>query len=95
MHDLLIAPDSREVLRGEETFQLSRKEYDLLHLLAIKPGQLLTHQVLLNTIWAESFVNETHCLRVLVGHLRQKLGDDPMQPHYIHTVQGVGYRLKP
>lgn len=95
VHDLLIDPDSRDVLRGEETLQLSRKEFDLLHLLALKPGQLLTHQVLLNTIWGESFVYETHYLRVLVGHLRQKLGDDPMQPRYILTVQGVGYRLKP
>ncbi len=94
VHDLLIDPDSREVFRGEQALQLSRKEFDLLHLLAIKPGRILTHQLLLSTIWGDSFINETHYLRILVGHLRQKLGDDPMQPRYILTVQGVGYRLK-
>lgn len=94
LQDLVINPATREVLRGKEQLHLSRKEFDLLHLLAIKPGRILTHQVLLSTLWGDSFVNETHYLRVLVGHLRQKLGDDPMQPDYIVTVQGVGYRIK-
>jgi len=94
VHDLVINPDSREVYRDEEQLHLSRKEFDLLHLLAVKPGRILTHQVLLSTLWGASYVTETHYLRVLVGHLRQKLSDDPMQPKYIITVQGVGYRLK-
>jgi two-component system KDP operon response regulator KdpE len=92
--DHVINPTSREVFRDKQQLHLSRKEFDLLHLLAIKPGRILTHQVLLSTLWGDSFVNETHYLRVLVGHLRQKLSDDPMQPDYIVTVQGVGYRLK-
>ncbi len=94
IHDLIIDTNSREVYRKQEQVHLSRKEFDLLHLLAIKPGRILTHQVLLSTLWGDTFVNETHYLRVLVGHLRQKLSDDPMKPDYVITVQGVGYRLK-
>lgn len=91
--DLLIDLNLREVYQADKQVHLSRKEFDLLHLLLAKPGRILTHQQLLSTIWGETFVSETHYLRVLVGHLRQKLNDDPMNPHYIATVQGVGYRF--
>lgn len=94
INDLVIDAYSREVYLDNEQLHLSRKEFELLHLLAIQPGRILTHQMLLRTIWGETFTHETHYLRVLIGHLRQKLGDDPMNPQYITTVQGVGYRLK-
>lgn len=83
----------REVAVDKETVQLSRKEFQLLRLLIRKKGQVLTHQQLLREVWGPSQLNETHYLRVLVGQLRQKLGDDPARPRFIVTVQGVGYRL--
>lgn len=73
--------------------QLSRKEFQLLRLLVGKKGQVLTHQQLLREVWGPSQEHETHYLRVLVGQLRQKLDDDPANPRFIVTVQGVGYRL--
>jgi two-component system, OmpR family, KDP operon response regulator KdpE len=73
---------------------LSPKEYALLNLLASNRGKILTHQALLRQIWGEAHERDTHYLRVLVGHLRQKLADDPAQPRYIVTEQGVGYRLR-
>jgi two-component system KDP operon response regulator KdpE len=72
---------------------LSRKEYDLLRFLVTHVGQVLTHQQILREIWGPTHVEDIHYLRVLVGNLRQKLGDDPTRPHYISTEQGVGYRL--
>ena len=72
---------------------LSRKEYDLLRLLVRHVGQVLTHQQILREIWGAAHTDDIHYLRVLVGSLRQKLGDDPARPHYIATEQGVGYRL--
>lgn len=72
---------------------LSRKEYELLRLLIAMRGRVLTHQQILREVWGEARQDEIHYLRVLVGQLRQKLGDDPGQPRFIATVQGVGYRL--
>lgn len=72
---------------------LSKKEYELLRLLIAFQGQVITHQQILREVWGPAQQNETHYLRVLVGQLRQKLGDDPARPRFIVTVQGVGYRL--
>lgn len=72
---------------------LSNKEYKLLCLLISYAGQVLTHQQILKDVWGAAYQKETHYLRVLMGQLRQKLGDDPMSPRFIVTIQGVGYRL--
>lgn len=83
----------REVTVDNVVVHLSKKEYALLLLLCESPGQVLTHQQILREIWGPAQQHETHYLRVLVGQLRNKLGDDPACPRYIVTVQGVGYRL--
>jgi two-component system KDP operon response regulator KdpE len=77
---------------GRET-RLSRKEFELLRLLILSRGKVLTHQQILRRVWGDAQQDETHYLRVLVGQLRHKLGDEPTQPRFIVTVQGVGYRL--
>ena len=82
----------RVTLDGHEV-KLSRKEYGILRLLAFSPGRVLTHQQLLREVWGPAHVEDTHYLRIHIGHLRQKLGDDPAQPRYILTESGVGYRL--
>jgi two-component system KDP operon response regulator KdpE len=73
--------------------KLSRKEFALLRLLALHAGRIVTHQQLLREVWGPAHEHETHYLRIYVGHLRQKLGDDPTQPRYIGNEPGVGYRL--
>jgi len=83
----------REVHRDAVAVHVTRKEYQLLRLLVRSAGRVLTHQYLLREVWGPGFTSETHYLRVLVSGLRQKLGDDPADPHYIVTEQGVGYRL--
>src|SRR5690606_19227608 len=82
----------RVFLDGEEV-RLTRKEFDLLKLLAKNAGRILTHQFILRTLWGPAQEHETHYLRIYVGHLRQKLKDDPAQPRFIETEPGVGYRL--
>ena len=72
---------------------LTRKEYDVLAMLARHLGRVVTQQHLLKDIWGPSHAEDSHYLRVVVGHLRQKLGDDPAAPRYIVTEAGVGYRL--
>ena len=83
----------REVHKDGVAVHVTRKEYQLLRLLVRRAGRVLTHQCLLREVWGPGFTSETHYLRVLVSGLRQKLGDDPADPHYIVTEQGVGYRL--
>jgi two-component system KDP operon response regulator KdpE len=73
--------------------RLSRKEYGILKMLAVNPGRVLTHQQLLREVWGPAHIEDTHYLRIHVGHLRQKLGDNPAQPRYILTEPGIGYRL--
>ena len=65
----------------------------LLRLLAQHAGRIVTHQHLLREVWGPAHEHETHYLRIYIGHLRQKLGDDPADPRYISNEPGVGYRL--
>lgn len=84
---------TRNVSVHGQRVALSRKEYALLKLFITHPEQVLTHQRIMREIWGERHDDEIHHLRVLIGHLRQKLGDKPTRPRYIVTEQGVGYRL--
>lgn len=83
----------REIFLGGELIHVTPKEYELLRLLVRNAGRVLTHQHLLRELWGPSHTDQTHYLRVLVSGLRQKLGDEPTNPQYIVTEQGVGYRL--
>lgn len=83
----------RRVTVDGQSVHLSRKEYDLLLMLTASAGRVLTHQHILGTIWDPDRRAETHHLRVLVQQLRRKLKDEPTDPRFIVTVQGVGYRL--
>jgi two-component system KDP operon response regulator KdpE len=82
----------RATVDGVEV-RLTRKEFDLLRLLARNVGKVLTHDTLLREVWGARHAAETHYLRVHIGHLRQKLADDPGAPRFIVTEPGVGYRL--
>jgi two-component system KDP operon response regulator KdpE len=90
---LFVDVANRAVRVDNQEVKLSRKEFELLRLLIMHRGKVLTHQYILSEIWGTAQEYETHYLRVLVGQLRHKLGDQPAQPRFIVTVQGVGYRL--
>jgi two-component system KDP operon response regulator KdpE len=82
----------RQVRRAGEPVHLTRTELELLELLARNPGKLLTHEYLLRQVWGKSFGSESNYLRVYVGQLRRKLGDDATNPRLIVTEPGIGYR---
>lgn len=83
----------REVALNGEILGLSRKEYALLALLVRNADRVVTQPQLLREIWGPTHQEDTHYLRILVGKLRQKLGDDPVTPRWIATEPGVGLRL--
>ncbi|HEX3848192.1 MAG TPA: two-component system response regulator KdpE [Steroidobacteraceae bacterium] len=68
-------------------------EYRLLSLLIANAGKVLTHRQILRDVWGPSHIEDGHYVRVYMGHLRQKLEDDPTQPKHILTETAVGYRL--
>jgi two-component system KDP operon response regulator KdpE len=92
--DLQIDLTHRQVFVGGQEVHLTPTEYDLLKLLATHAGKVLTHTLLLRTIWGESYGRDTQTLRVFIGQLRRKLGDDPAHPRFILTEPGVGYRFR-
>jgi two-component system KDP operon response regulator KdpE len=83
----------RQVTRDGEAVHLTPIEYRLLCLLLAHAGKVMTHRHLLRDVWGPSFVDSNHYLRIYVGHLRQKLEDDPAQPRHFLTEVGVGYRF--
>jgi len=83
----------RLVLFDGASVHLSRKEFDVLALLVRHRGRVVTQQQLLREIWGPQHVEDTQYLRIVVGKLRQKLGDDASKPRYLATEPAVGYRF--
>ncbi|GAA0682463.1 two-component system KDP operon response regulator KdpE [Dyella sp. SG562] len=83
----------REVQLDGEALALTRKEYAVLAMLLRHAGRVVTQQQLLREIWGPTHVQDTHYLRIVLGKLRQKLGDDPAEPRWLKTEPGVGYRF--
>ncbi|ATE71470.1 sensor histidine kinase [Lysobacter capsici AZ78] len=83
----------REVHLHGEPVVLARKEYALLAMLVQHAGRVVTQPQLLRELWGPTHQEDTHYLRILVGKLRHKLGDDAAAPRYIATEPGVGLRF--
>jgi two-component system KDP operon response regulator KdpE len=84
---------ARLVSKANQVVHLTPTEYRLLAVLATNAGRVVTNPQLLREVWGPSHSESSHYLRVYMGHLRQKLEDDPAQPRYLLTETGVGYRL--
>lgn len=91
--DLIIDTDKHRVWLNNEEIRLTPNEYKVLVLLAKNQGKVLTHRFITENIWGGMIDEDTKSLRVCMGNLRRKLGEDPSQPKYIITEIGVGYRL--
>jgi two-component system KDP operon response regulator KdpE len=83
----------REVHLDGALLSLTRKEYAVLALLLRHSGRVVTQQQVLREVWGATHVQDTHYLRIVLGKLRQKLGDDPVTPRWLKTEPGVGYRF--
>lgn len=91
--DLVIDYNRRRVLRDEEEIRLTPKEFELLALLAQNPDRVLTHRMILKSIWGGNAVEQPEHLWVLMAQLRKKIEPDPGNPRYLITEPFVGYRL--
>ena len=90
---LRLDPARHEVTRDGEALELSRKEFELLHLLMRNAGSVVTRDRLIDEVWDPNWFGSTKTLDVHVSGIRRKLGDHPAHPRYLHTVRGVGFRF--
>lgn len=88
IHDLEIIKDAYVVRRGEEEIVFPRKEFDLLCLLASKPGKTYQREEILESVWGENVLVVDRTIDVHIRKIREKLGDE-----YIQTIKGVGYKF--
>jgi two-component system, OmpR family, KDP operon response regulator KdpE len=84
---------SRRVSVGEEDIRLTPTEFKLLATFVRNPGEVMSFQQLLETVWGPEYSSEHHYPRIYVSHLRRKIEPDPKVPTYIHNEYGVGYRF--
>ncbi|KIM09069.1 MAG: chemotaxis protein CheY [Sulfurovum sp. PC08-66] len=91
--DITIEKEKRMVLLQNKRLQLTSAEYEIMAYFLQKEGHVISRQELINNI--ESIAKETgvKSIDVIIGRIRQKLGDDPKNPKYIHSIRGVGYQL--
>lgn len=87
--DLIIDREKYIVLKKGEPIHLPRKEFELLALLASKPGKVYERDIILETIWGSGIVVGDRTIDVHIRKLREKIGDK-----YIKTVKGVGYKFR-
>ncbi len=84
----------RLVTVDDAKVQLTPTEYDLLRVLMLNAGKVLTHNQLLKQVWGSAYAGEIHTLRVNISNIRHKIETDPARPQYLVTESGVGYRLR-
>jgi len=93
--DLELDGPRREVHRRGELVRLTRREFDLLFLLASNAGRTFSRAELLDEVWDFAWDGDTSTVTVHVRRLREKLEDDPSNPVHLLTVWGIGYRFEP
>ena len=91
--DLEIDFDKRIVTKNNQRLELTTKEFDLLSLLASKPGKSFNRKELLNLVWGYDFVGFEHTVNSHINRLRAKIESDMSKPQYILTTWGYGYRF--
>lgn len=89
INDLIIDRETFMVYRGKEKIILARKEFELLYLLASKPGKVFNRESILKSVWEDSVIVTNRTIDVHVRKIREKIGN-----HYLTTVKGVGYKFE-
>jgi DNA-binding response OmpR family regulator len=91
--ELTVSPRAREAVLDGVALDLSPKEFDLLHYLAARHGEVVTKRDLLTDVWRVPYGGADKTVDVHLSWLRRKLGETAQEPRYLHTVRGVGVKL--
>lgn len=92
--ELIINADSHRVTVAGEEVKLTPREFDLLHMLAINRGLVLSMDKIYTEVWNEPFMESKNTVMVHIRKLREKIEKDPQHPQYIKTVWGIGYKIE-
>ena len=90
---LQINATTHEVLKDDTALELTTAEFQVLHLLASRPGKTYSRDQIIDALNGTDWASFQRSVDVLISRLRQKLGDDPKAPHFIRTIRGAGYRF--
>lgn len=91
--DMIIEYDSRRIIRGGEEIKLTQTEYNIVELLSLNAGRVLTYTEIIKKIWGYSDAGSVKKLQVNMANIRRKLGERPGESNYIYNELGVGYRM--
>ncbi|NNF69964.1 MAG: response regulator transcription factor [Acidimicrobiia bacterium] len=91
--DLRIEPEAHEAFLGDESLELTSKEFSLLLYLAERPGVMVSKRELLAEVWRQPYGGADKTVDVHLSWLRKKLGESAAEPRYLHTKRGVGVKL--
>ena len=92
--DVALDPEEHVVTIGAEPVPLPLKEFELLHILLVNAGRVLTREVLIDRVWGSDYVGDTKTLDVHIKRLRSKIEPDPAVPTRIVTIRGLGYKYE-
>ena len=91
--DMVIEYDSRRIKKGKEEIKLTQTEYNIVELLSLHAGRVLTYSEIIKKIWGYSDSGSVKKLQVNMANIRKKLGEKPGESNYIYNELGVGYRM--
>jgi two-component system KDP operon response regulator KdpE len=91
--DIAVDMSRHQVSVRGQLVDLTPIEFNLLVYLMRHAGKVLSHRDILQNVWGHEYGHEVEYLRVYIGHLRQKLEQNPLSPKYILTERGIGYRF--
>ncbi|NPV59138.1 MAG: response regulator transcription factor [Actinobacteria bacterium] len=94
LDDLVIDCSRRRVTQGGREVELTPREFDLLYVLALNRGIVMSREKLLERVWGYDYYGDTRTVDVHIRHMREKLGEDSSNPRYVETVWGVGYKFR-
>lgn len=94
VQDVRLDAGTRRVWVAGQEIELSRKEFDLLHALMSRAGELVTRDELMREVWETNFWTSSKTIDVHLGWVRRKLGDDSRRPRLITTIRGRGLRFE-
>ncbi len=90
---LTVDPRARRATLDEQVLELTPREFDLLHHLAVRAGEVVSKRELLTEVWQLPYGGADKTVDVHLSWLRRKLGETASEPHYLHTVRGIGVKL--